>query len=317
MRALARGGAIAAILAACACTLTHPLDELAGGACRIDGVKNGRETAIDCGGGCSARCDVGQACLVGTDCQTGTCVPLPSGGSVCGCADDMAEVRPITAGLSSFCIDRTEVTSDAYAQLLTACSTPPCHGVDLPAVCSGKTSFAPDPACASSIPAEQRSGSYPVACVDWCDAFAYCAFVGKRLCGPEAAREAAATEWVNACLDGSADNAYPYGAAYDPCRCNGIDFTQACWGGPTDPPASRVQPVETAAACHGRAPIYDLSGNVWEWQLECRNPGMPTSDCTVRGGAFDSNADQLRCKAADSRSRLDGWGDVGFRCCSG
>jgi formylglycine-generating enzyme required for sulfatase activity len=316
MQALARGGVVAVIALACACTFTHPLDELHGGACRIDGVKNGRETAIDCGGGCSARCDLGQACLAGTDCQTGTCVPLPSGGSVCGCADDMAEVRPIAPGLSSFCIDRTEVTSEAYAQLLTACSTLPCSGVSLPAVCSEKTSFAPDPSCISVIAEDHRSGDYPVACVDWCDAFAYCAFVGKRLCGPEAAREATATEWVNACLDGSADNAYPYGAAYDPCKCNGADLTLVC-GVPGESPPASALPVETAFGCHGRAPIYDLSGNVWEWQQECRNPGVPASDCTVRGGSFNGNADQLRCKAADSRPRLEGWDDVGFRCCSG
>jgi hypothetical protein len=41
-----------------------------------DGIRNGTETAIDCGGSCSAkgfRCGEGQACVVNDDCQSQTC----------------------------------------------------------------------------------------------------------------------------------------------------------------------------------------------------------------------------------------------------
>ncbi len=38
-----------------------------------DGVKNGAETGIDCGGGACPSCAVGQPCLVATDCASGVC----------------------------------------------------------------------------------------------------------------------------------------------------------------------------------------------------------------------------------------------------
>ena len=50
-----------------------------------DGVKNGTETDVDCGGSCGATCQPGEACLVTGDCAMGTCE-----GNVCvydPCAD--------------------------------------------------------------------------------------------------------------------------------------------------------------------------------------------------------------------------------------
>ena len=38
-----------------------------------NGIKDGTETDIDCGGLCATKCTVGQHCLVGGDCQSGTC----------------------------------------------------------------------------------------------------------------------------------------------------------------------------------------------------------------------------------------------------
>jgi len=39
-----------------------------------DGIKNGSETATDCGGSCSADCANGQACSVSADCSSNSCV---------------------------------------------------------------------------------------------------------------------------------------------------------------------------------------------------------------------------------------------------
>jgi len=41
-----------------------------------DLVKNGTETAIDCGGSCTKDCEVGQACATGPDCESGICTSL-------------------------------------------------------------------------------------------------------------------------------------------------------------------------------------------------------------------------------------------------
>jgi hypothetical protein len=44
-----------------------------GATCNTNGIKDGSETDIDCGGGCATRCMNGKACLTGTDCMNGTC----------------------------------------------------------------------------------------------------------------------------------------------------------------------------------------------------------------------------------------------------
>lgn len=47
-----------------------------------DGIKNGTETDVDCGGKCS-RCTDGRTCSVANDCVSGTC----TGGTCVTCAD--------------------------------------------------------------------------------------------------------------------------------------------------------------------------------------------------------------------------------------
>lgn len=39
-----------------------------------DQVKNGKETDVDCGGGCMTKCDIGKACTMPSDCTSGGCV---------------------------------------------------------------------------------------------------------------------------------------------------------------------------------------------------------------------------------------------------
>ena len=38
-----------------------------------DGLKNGTETDVDCGGSCSAKCEGGKTCKTGSDCENGVC----------------------------------------------------------------------------------------------------------------------------------------------------------------------------------------------------------------------------------------------------
>ncbi len=53
-----------------------------------DGIKNGDEGDVDCGGSCTSKCAVGQACLAPTDCAAGAicsltgCIAAPTGGTI-------------------------------------------------------------------------------------------------------------------------------------------------------------------------------------------------------------------------------------------
>ena len=64
------------------------IDDLALPPCQ-NGVRDGAETDVDCGGGTCAACSDGLACAGGADCASTSCVsgickPLPCGGVVCG-----------------------------------------------------------------------------------------------------------------------------------------------------------------------------------------------------------------------------------------
>ncbi|MEJ7732107.1 MAG: hypothetical protein WKG00_23210 [Polyangiaceae bacterium] len=76
-------------MAGASCSLMAPSDEEIAGSCS-DGIRNGGESDVDCGGpaqlDCSP-CDVGNDCTTGTDCASGVCE-----GTACGegdCNDDI------------------------------------------------------------------------------------------------------------------------------------------------------------------------------------------------------------------------------------
>jgi formylglycine-generating enzyme required for sulfatase activity len=198
----------------------------------------------------------------------------------------------------TYYIDSTEVSQAAYDLFL---HDNPEMDPSSP-TCGWKTTHLPgsEPSDANQLegdPAEchpfntlydpTTHGDDPVVCVDWCDAAAYCAWVGKRLCGrigggPSSETDfanAATDAWFNACSNGGT-TAFPYGDAYESGTC-----------ADGDTPA----PVGMTAGCHGTtAPfdgIFDLSGNVAEWEDSCGqnlfNPnGGPAADrCTIRGGS--------------------------------
>jgi uncharacterized delta-60 repeat protein len=84
-----------------------------GGACVsptcADGVKNGTEVDVDCGGAACAKCDVAKACTANGDCKSGLC----AANNVCATTD------PIITAISATGHDRFfNVTFDAAGNIL-------------------------------------------------------------------------------------------------------------------------------------------------------------------------------------------------------
>jgi sulfatase modifying factor 1 len=180
---------------------------------------------------------------------------------------------------SSYQIDATEVTAAQYsAWKATSPTVPPTVPSD---VCSWKTSYSTG----------SGTGNYPVADVDWCDAYAYCKGVGKRLCGKIGGgangyadvAEPTLSQWYNACSSGGKHN-YAYGGnpqtsttnGYDGQKCNGADKSTATMAVGTCPDCTSTD--------SGYTGVYDLSGNVWEWEDSCNGASDEQDSCRVRGG---------------------------------
>jgi sulfatase modifying factor 1 len=102
---------------------------------------------------------------------------------------------------------------------------------------------------------------------------------------------------------------YPYGDTYDGSACNGTDYGAGA--------AVEVGTVESCQAPDdsGYEHVYDLSGNVSEWEDSCDGHSGEADRCRHRGGAYHLNSYGLDC-AFDANYYRDGsYERIGFRCC--
>jgi formylglycine-generating enzyme required for sulfatase activity len=141
--------------------------------------------------------------------------------------------------------------------------------------------------------------------------------VGKRLCGKigfgsngfnDYANESL-SQWFSACTSHNPTvYAYPYDATYNGQACNGYDLT-----------VYMSVAVGTLSTCQssvtGYTRVYDLSGNVWEWEDSCNGIG-DSARCRLRGGSFLNSSAWLGCGADISNLRSYVYGDIGLRCCA-
>jgi formylglycine-generating enzyme len=252
----------------------------------------------------------------GSGSSAGSSVGGGAGGAVVGCPSDMVHASDASAGIS-FCVDRTEVTQASYIGFLAAVDADPANA-EQPAECAFNTELThtPDGSC----PDFATGSDEPVYCVDWCDAFAYCAWAGKRLCGAigggdlELAAPLTSDEWHFACTGGF-ETVYPYGDREVIGACN-IPKENT----PADPSDDNTKaPVATFPDCEGGFEgVFDMQGNVSEWTARC-DPGDGTGSesCSTRGGHTFGTAFYWKCdNLKESAARNDpDQREVGFRCC--
>ena len=105
---------------------------------------------------------------------------------------------------------------------------------------------------------------------------------------------------------------YPYGNAYEANLCNGNDFD-------TDPDTPGNQDGSIPSGNLDECirlwddPVYDLSGNLWEWTTD--DLGTEGVARALRGGSYGNISAGLTCQfslAAPPNSFRE---NVGFRCC--
>jgi sulfatase modifying factor 1 len=289
--------------------------------CHLSLVMTTAMAIAGCGGGASSSgADVGTV----PDPDDGGFDADDDGGptlSHCPAAPDVRGPVPVRVRWNdgiAFCIDSTEVTNAQYAAFLAANASP---GVQS-SRCAWNQTFTPEtratngPACPTFDGAGRAD--YPVVCIDWCDADAYCRWAGKRLCGkpqdlgggPVADWTAKnASEWVIACTGDDVTQIYPYGLTPETGRCVDRLF-------PAATPA--LVSVGTATMCEGGVPgLFDMSGNAGEWQDDCVEQSTTGADdvCSPLGGSFSSNLAASTCISDVTFLRRHVAGDTGFRCC--
>jgi len=136
-----------------------------------DGVQNGNETDVDCGGGTCGQCTQGQGCGAEGDCTTGFCFDAVCCDVACGATCTSCNL-PGTVG-SCTVVPAGEPDDACPAEPESSCSTT--------GLCDGAGSCALHPAGTVCAPATCTNGTFDSA--DTCDGGGTCTVSGTSSCG--------------------------------------------------------------------------------------------------------------------------------------
>jgi len=203
------------------------------------------------------------------------------------------------------CIDTTEVTRNRYETWLKSGTNPD----SMPSACAFD---ALDHTPQSYWPPNGLDLDHPVTFVDWCDAYAYCATMGKRLCGrfeggavpTQSHLDPKTDTWFAACSSGGTQQ-FPYGNDFSAMTCNGAELK-----------LDAATSAGTLTGCVTPSGAFDMSGNVWEWEDSCAGSDGGDDMCMMRGGGYLNYSDNLACTASSQGKRKSWSVSIGFRCCA-
>jgi hypothetical protein len=233
--------------------------------------------------------------------------------------------KPVTVNLTvsakpvRIVIDPYEVTGAEYLRFWKAVDegkTLP----GLPAACAFKEGVGHTPERAGWPSITETEAKTPVRGVDWCDAWAYCRWAGKRLCGrpgggpaPYAftpndlsAAEGKRTdnEWSIAC-NGGGVRQWSFDDQWDELACN----TQL-----RNQPAREPGPVGAFPRCKTPEGVYDMNGNSPELIDMCEANTGRDDLCIIGGGSSGTWGATADCGLFLARR---GTRNVpSFRCCA-
>lgn len=198
---------------------------------------------------------------------------------------------PGTAGpcgvpVATWCIDSTEVTVADFKVFEEAVRN---VTIDAGQYCSAIT----------VAPVALGDGALPVTNVTFCEARAYCAWAGKRLCGHVSGGTLTPDQSVT-----------PISQWFAACSGGAADFRLLSDGG-CQLEAGSPRPAN--GTCEGSlSGVFDMVGNVWEWvdAVESSVPAMTFL------GAGSTQANSSTCRSQSGSGPDFRAFDVGFRCCS-
>jgi formylglycine-generating enzyme len=262
----------------------------------------------------------GLAASCGASANDGCCKSPTVAGTAPGAPFYRGTDTSYPATISTFALDKYEVTVGRFRKFVAAYAGPPAAGAGAHPLISNSgwqtawnSSIAADSValttavqCNASTQTWFADGStdrLPMNCVSWFEAFAFCAWDGGRL--------PTETEWEYAAAGGSTNDwTYPWGSMPPVWDQPSTQANFECWGGGDQQACtfSDILPVGSKPAGAGIYGQLDLAGSMWEWSLDwwnvftvscanCANltPALPAPDSErmKRGGAWNYDSSYL------------------------
>ena len=250
--------------------------------------------------------------------------------------------------ISSFVLDKYEVTVGRFRRFVESYSGPPEEGAGSHpliansgwqsawnnSIAANSATLASAVQCNSTFQVWDVTGAkdyVPMNCITWQQAFAFCAWDGGRL--PTEA------EWEYAAKGGADNRAYPWGnTPVPPLPENEVHTAQTvsyanygCYGNGdsgiyNDGDKCQIEDILRVGSKPlgaGKWGHLDLSGSVMEWLLDYYSPTLPATcdDCanlsgsfrTIRGGSWHDYGDNLGSGSRNSANSV-GTYNTGIRC---